>query len=62
MADFSQIKRQEVIMPTARHTFYEFEGEPWVEVKPATERNKPFLQFPSQAPAPGQTHPSRRER
>ena len=43
MADFSQIKRQGVIMPTARHTFYEIEGEPWVEVKPATERNKPFF-------------------
>ena len=24
-------------MPTARHTFYEIKGEPWVEVKPATE-------------------------
>ena len=43
MADFSQIKRQKAIVPTARYTFYEFEGEPWVEVKPATERNKPFF-------------------
>ena len=43
MADFSQIKRQEAITPTARHTFYEFGDEPWVEVKPATERNKPFF-------------------
>ena len=43
MADFSQIKRQEAIMPTARHTFYEINGEPWVDVKPATERNKPFF-------------------
>ena len=43
MADFSQIKRQEAIMPTARHTFYEIKGEPWVEIKPATERNKPFF-------------------
>ena len=43
MADFSQIKRQGAIMPTARHTFYEINGEPWVDVKPATERNKPFF-------------------
>ena len=43
MADFSQIKKQAAITPTARHTFYEFENEPWVEVKPATERNKPFF-------------------
>ena len=43
MADFSQIKRQEAFMPTARHIFYEIEGEPWLEVKPATEWNKPFF-------------------
>ena len=43
MADFSQIKRQEAIMPTARHIFYEIPGEPWLEVKPATEWNKPFF-------------------
>ena len=43
MADFSQIKRQEATIPTARHIFYEIKGEPWVEVKPATERNKPFF-------------------
>ena len=43
MADFSHVKRQVVIKATARYTFYEIEGEPWVEVKPATERNKPFF-------------------
>ena len=43
MADFSHIRRQEVTIPTARHTFYEIKGEPWVEVKPATEWNKGFF-------------------
>ena len=43
MADFSQIKQQESIKSTARYTFYELEGEPWIDVKPATERNKPFF-------------------
>ena len=43
MADFSHIRRQGVTTPTARHTFYEIKGEPWVEVKPATEWNKGFF-------------------
>ena len=42
MADFSHFK-QGAIMPTARHTFYEFEGEPWLDIKPATESNKAFF-------------------
>lgn len=33
---------QEQFVPTIRHTFEDVEGQPWVEAKPMTDRNKPY--------------------
>ena len=44
MTDFSNIQRQgNGASKTARYTFYEVKSEPWLEVVPATERNKPYF-------------------
>ena len=44
MADFSQIQKQ-VGEPsgTIRYTFYEIEGEPWLDIVSATEYNKGYF-------------------
>ncbi len=43
MTDFSDIQQQAETRQTARFTFYEIRGEPWLETVPATERNKPYF-------------------
>ena len=44
MADFSQIKKQ-IGKPegTVRYTFYEIDGEPWLDIVSATEYTKPYF-------------------
>ncbi len=43
MVDFSNLKAADVTAgATSRYTFYELEGAPWLEVRPATEANKPY--------------------
>ena len=41
MTDFSRFSR--VTTDTARFTFHELEGEPWIAMKPATAANRPYL-------------------
>ena len=41
MTDFSRFKK--TTTDSARFTFYDLEGEPWVTVKPASAANKPYL-------------------
>ena len=45
MTDFSQIQKQvgEPSGSTVRYTFYEIEGEPWLDIVSATEYNKPYF-------------------
>lgn len=33
---------QEQFVPSIRYTFEDVEGQPWIEAKPMTDRNKPY--------------------
>ena len=43
MADFSNLKQTVRKLESRRYTFFEVEGEPWLEVVPATEDNAGYF-------------------
>ena len=43
MVDFSHVRKGSPTLKTARYTFYDIQGEPWIEVARADESNQPYF-------------------